>query len=187
MHGLMIFNISNPSNPYGVGYYSYIYTDAVYVTDSYAYIASSSKGLRIVNVSDPLNLQLVGYYDKTPHGLPLRLYVSGPYAYLASGEVGLQIYENLLIPSPVEEQKLVFKVFPLKVFKNYFTISFTLPEANEVSISIFDISERLIKRMNKFYPSGPNLERFTGLNQGVYFYSVEYGEQRFSGKVIFVK
>jgi len=88
--GLLIFNVSNPSNPQLVG--KLFLPDVamgVYVSGNYAYVADWGEGLRVIDVSNPTNPREVGYFV-TP-GWASGVYVSGNYAYVAAEWAGLFI------------------------------------------------------------------------------------------------
>ena len=99
--GLRIIDVSDPSNPEGVGCYGTPgYAWNVYVSGDYAYVADRSAGLQIIDVSDPSNPEEVGYYD-TP-GFAYDVYVSGEYAYVADWDGGLRVID-VSDPSNPEE------------------------------------------------------------------------------------
>jgi hypothetical protein len=81
--GLLIFNVSNPSNPQLVGKLFLPDFAGVYVSGNYAYVADWGAGLRVIDVSNPANPREVGFFD-TP-GYARGVYVSGNYAYVADG------------------------------------------------------------------------------------------------------
>ncbi|MGQ9701050.1 MAG: LVIVD repeat-containing protein, partial [bacterium] len=88
--GLEIWDVSNQSSPYKLGYYfTPGYARGVYVSGSYAYVADGNSGLRIINVSNPSSPIEVGYYN-TP-GYAFGVYASGAYAYVADWDAGLRI------------------------------------------------------------------------------------------------
>jgi len=90
--GLLIFNVSNPSNPQLVG--KLLLPDfalGVYVSGNYAYVADEGAGLRVIDVSNPTNPREIGFFD-TP-GNARGVYVSGNYAYVADGRSGLRVID----------------------------------------------------------------------------------------------
>ncbi|MEO0161680.1 MAG: T9SS type A sorting domain-containing protein, partial [candidate division WOR-3 bacterium] len=81
--GLVILNVSDPSNPIFVATCnlpSYAY--GVYVSGNYAFMAQYFAGLWIIDVSEPSNPRVVGSYNTDA---ARDVYVSGNYAYLADG------------------------------------------------------------------------------------------------------
>jgi len=87
---LSIVDIRDPKKPVQISYCG-TPDDAlgVYISGSYAYVATCKSGLRIVDVSNPASPREVGYCD-TP-GEAQSVYVSGSYAYVTDGESGLRI------------------------------------------------------------------------------------------------
>jgi len=87
-------NVSNPENPYEVGYCDPGggIAKSVSVSGDYAYVADGS--VYILNVSDPENPFEVGHYY-TP-GYAWGVTVSGDYTYVADRNSGLRI-KGLLI------------------------------------------------------------------------------------------
>jgi hypothetical protein len=99
-----VIDVSTPSNPQKVSFYSEVTGLDIYVSDPYAYIVFH--WLHVIDVSEPSNPQEAGYY--TLPEISYGVYVSGPYVYVADGDAGLQIYENLLLG--VEEEP--FSIVP---------------------------------------------------------------------------
>jgi cytoskeletal protein RodZ len=90
--GLIIANISDPSNQTHVGTYNTSgYAWAVHVSGKYAYVADNNSGLQIIDISNPDYPTLTGTYN-TP-GTARDVYISGKYAYVADYENGLQIID----------------------------------------------------------------------------------------------
>jgi len=94
---LRIINVSDPSNPYEVGYCDTPdWAWGVVISGSYAYVADCESGLRIINISDPSNPYEVGYCD-TP-GYANGVVVVDSLAYVADQIGGLRIV-NVADPS----------------------------------------------------------------------------------------
>jgi hypothetical protein len=89
--GLVVVNISDPTNPTWAGDFatSSDSTLGVAVSGGYAYLADYNNGLVVMNVSDPANPTWVGDYG-TP-GYAWDVAVAGDYAYVADGESGLEV------------------------------------------------------------------------------------------------
>lgn len=69
-------------------------------------------------------------------------------------------------------------------------ISFELPGAANVRIALYDISGRLIKEItNQYYHAGVNDIQFDAslLENGIYFYKLESGNNRLTGKINIVR
>jgi hypothetical protein len=92
--GLLIIDISNPSNPQFKG--SYKTPDGLFIlaiSGNYAYLASYISGLlQIVDISDPINPTFKGSYDMPSH-TTIGMAISGNYAYIANKDLGLRIID----------------------------------------------------------------------------------------------
>ena len=98
--GLWIVDISNPSNPYEVGFFVTSNDDVfdVFVIDTLAFLAAEN--FYIVNVSDPVNPVQIGFFDtEYAHGVC----VSGSYAYVMDAFVGVLIFD---ISDPTNPQQI---------------------------------------------------------------------------------
>jgi len=90
MDGLLITDVSDPTNPYEVGSWEAPdITAGIFVSGSYAYLALGYKGLWIVDISDPTAPHEVGYHRT--RGYAEDVFVSGSHAYVATREAGLQV------------------------------------------------------------------------------------------------
>ncbi len=91
MHGLHIFDISDPASPIWV---NRIVTPGsaygVAISGGFAYVADEDGGLQIIDIDPPESAYIVNYVD-TP-GYARDVAVSGGYAYVADG-VDLQIID----------------------------------------------------------------------------------------------
>ena len=105
--GLMVMDVSDPTNPTRVGVVhvwdenSIAYADDVVVSGNYAYVAAGYGGLWVLDVSDPTNPTTVGFYDTS--GYAKGVAVSGYYAYVADYYGGLVVVDvrNLSNPARV--------------------------------------------------------------------------------------
>ncbi len=89
---LTIFDIAQPNHPQFVGQISFVgQGNGIYLTGSYAYLATGDQGLQIVNIINPASPILVGSYD-TPD-VATGVFVTGTYAYVADVASGLQIID----------------------------------------------------------------------------------------------
>jgi hypothetical protein len=80
LDGLLIVNITNPSNPTLVGSYNTPSSARdVHKVGNFAYIADSQSGLQIINVSNPVNPLLAGNYNTTRAD---GVFVVNDYVYL---------------------------------------------------------------------------------------------------------
>jgi hypothetical protein len=105
-NGLRIIDVSTPSSPVEVGFYSKGGSAvSVAVSSGYAYVAywvgGLDGGLRIIDVSTPSSPVEVGFC--VTNGLPYGVTVSGNYAYVANDvSDGLCIIDVSAPSSPVE-------------------------------------------------------------------------------------
>ncbi len=76
----LIASVELPGNSWGI-----------YVSDSYAYVASKEEGLYVIDISDPVSPEIVGSVD-TPENA-INVYVSGSYAYVADTYSGLVVID----------------------------------------------------------------------------------------------
>ena len=89
---LIIFDISNPSNPVQVGFYDTPGSaEGVAVSGSYAYVADWDQGLRVIDISDPENPVEVG--SRVTPGTAYGVDVSGSYAYVADHGAGITVID----------------------------------------------------------------------------------------------
>ena len=88
--GLRVVDISNPANPFEVGYYDTPGSaHGVTVSGSYAYVADWDAGLRVLHIADPGNPYEVGFYDTSDQASDVEL--SGSHAYVVDGNEGLRV------------------------------------------------------------------------------------------------
>jgi hypothetical protein len=88
--GLLVFDISNPTNLVAVSYYqTNAWGSDVAVSGSNAFLVGSSPRFQAFDVSNPANLIKVAGYD-TP-GQAISVAALGNYALVADGSQGLQI------------------------------------------------------------------------------------------------
>lgn len=87
------------------------------------------------------------------------------------------------------EYKLNSDIHP-NPFNPTTTISFTLPNAMQVNLSIYNISGRLVETLvNGWRDAGTHEVTFDGSNlaSGVYIYCLQAGEYSSSGKMVLMK
>ena len=87
--GLVILDVSNPSNPIIIASLSKPYLMEVFVNDTYAYVTGNDKDFSIVDISSPGNPTIVGSIN-TP-GRTGGVFVSGTYAYVADTDTGFYV------------------------------------------------------------------------------------------------
>jgi hypothetical protein len=90
--GLVVFDITNPTNCVPVGGYDTSgYAQGVAAAGKYAYVADGNAGLQVIDVSDPTNCVRVGGYDMS--GAPNHLVAVGTRVYVARGAAGLLVLD----------------------------------------------------------------------------------------------
>ena len=89
--GLQIIDVSDPNNPDTAAQFSAGSVKGVFVTGSYAYLATST-GLQILDVSDPTSPDPAGFVFTLQYQ-GNAIWVEGSYAYLAALEDGLHIFD----------------------------------------------------------------------------------------------
>jgi hypothetical protein len=153
------------------------------VIDAYA-------GLHVINVSDPTSPILVGIYD-TP-GYTCDVYVAGDYAYVAD-------YSSLVIlrfaPTRIEEEGNLPDDFWLSQnYPNPFNartfISYSLPKASLVTISIYDmLGHKLETLAGGEKPAGCYQAIWNAGNKssGIYFYKIQAGDFSETKKMLLLK
>ncbi|MHA2053093.1 MAG: LVIVD repeat-containing protein, partial [Candidatus Hodarchaeales archaeon] len=90
-NGLVIIDISTPSNPQVIGQIGTTNALGVFINGSSAYIADGQDGLAIIDISNPQNPSIVGRY--TTSGVTQNVFVKGKYAILADSNVGVDIVD----------------------------------------------------------------------------------------------
>jgi len=102
--GLIIINVSDPTNPQWAGNYNVSnFAAGVFVQEVYAYIANGNDGLSIINISDPTKPQETGSYD-TPN-FASRVFANRDYVYVVDELGGLRIIN---LTNPVNPQEVAY-------------------------------------------------------------------------------
>ena len=90
--GLVVIDVSDPTNPTYVGGYDphdCEYAQDVVVSGGYAFLACGYDGLLVVDVSDPANPTYTGSYNGADDVMDMA--VVGGYAYVANGYNGFMV------------------------------------------------------------------------------------------------
>lgn len=108
-------------------------------------------------------------------------------SYLPESQ-GFDLSESQVLSTVIPEE------FAVDIHPNPFnpvtSLSFALPEAGSVKLSVFDVSGRLISQINEgWLDAGTREIRFDGSNlaSGIYIYRLEAGRFTASGKMILMK
>ena len=67
------------------------WSQSIYISGSYVYVADGSSGLQVIDISDLASPVIIGSVE-TPY-YALGVYISGSYAYVADGYSGLQVID----------------------------------------------------------------------------------------------
>jgi hypothetical protein len=223
---LLVFDISNPLNPYQVAGYSSVETyNGIAVSGAYAFITylldtDGVFGMMVIDISNPTNPIPLGSTVTLGGEYAYSLEVLGDYVYLANGIAGLQVYdvsdpyaptlEGYYSPSYTESTGLdVVDGRVYMVDKNYLrvldflpvtgvepsssvqvpvdftvsaaypnpfnpmtTVTIGLPQAGRLEVSVFNVLGREVAVLaDDYYSQG--FHRFTfdagGFASGIYF------------------
>ncbi len=192
-NGLEIFDVSDPENPLLVGMLDSLGASAgaVAVSDGYAYLSSYNGGLYLVDVSDPTQPTLVSSYpDASPRN---EVFIRGEYIYVAAEDCFLILR---LTPTGLEQVAVVYPS-TLDLIQNYpnpfnasTLIRYSLPQASDVRITIYDILGRRVETLVQGeQPAGYHQITWDARDQssGMYFYKIQAGEYSETKKMVLLK
>ena len=155
-------------------------------------------GLRVIDITDPLSPSLVASYD-TP-GDPRGVFGLGDLIFVADYD-SLQILRHIWVG--VEEKPaygLAASSFRLaqnqpNPFASFTAISYELPSAGPVSLEIYDITGRLVRKLvDATQPAGRHTAMWDGkdeasrkLGSGIYFSRLSTESRTLSNKMLLVR
>lgn len=105
MNGLVVLNVSNPSNPIKIGQFNEsgnaysVSSRHIFVSGEFAYLTDTRDGLYIINISNPTAPVEVGHFDDG--GGATSLFVYGSYAYITRSD-GLEIIDISNSSAPIK-------------------------------------------------------------------------------------
>jgi hypothetical protein len=149
------------------------------------YGTRSNEGLYIFNVSNIHNIEIENIIPITPH----QVFREDDILYLANSSAGYVLYE--ISDSGTNPYSNGIEV-PSKLLSNYpnpfnptTTISFSIPEVSQVTLSIYNIKGQKVKTIvNDMMNSGNYKFDWNGLDEkgknvssGVYFYKLEINDK----------
>lgn len=191
-NGLSVVNVANPSDPYPVGSFD---TQGpardVFVSGQYAYVAERGSGLQIFNISEPANPVVAGSYD-TP-GYARRVHVQDDFIYVADTSSLIILRFNPL--TEIEEvaglprQLALNQNYP-NPFNASTSISYSLSEAGNVTIDIYDLLGRKVQELfeaNQAPGEHEVLWNAGDLPSGIYFATLKAGSQGESIRMALLK
>jgi hypothetical protein len=189
-NGFEIVNVSTPSNPDMVGNYDSGFPSGIYVSGDYAY-TNSYYGIQIVDVSDPAGPTFVADYD-TP-GVASGIFLNGEHIFVAA-ESSIMI---LQFNPQTELGEIEILPAQLSLAQNYpnpfnasTTISFVLPQASEVTISIYNLlGQQVATILEDGLPAGEHDVVWNAEDSpsGVYFARLETNDNSENIKMVLLK
>jgi hypothetical protein len=150
-YGLRIIDVTDPENPEEIGFYDTDgYAYGVDIAGDHAYIADGSGGMCMLDVSIPESPCPAKIFY-TP-GTAMSLEVLDNYAFIADQDDILIIDLTDFLPVDEPNAQVIPNAFILQpAFPNPFnavtSIRYGLPYSTHVSISIYDVSGRLIDEL----------------------------------------
>jgi hypothetical protein len=187
--GLIIFDVSNPLVPVGIGLYkeNLEYLNHVLVVGDSVYISDGQGiGLRVLDVSDPSEPIEIAKH-KTPGIYTLEVALENDLVYvLDKTHFGIfEIYKGI----PVIVDYRIHSVYP-NPFNSMVEITFDLPEACNAILQVYNINGQKIQTLlNTPYTAGRHTHTFqeNNLNSGVYILKLDANGHTHSQKLILVK
>jgi len=185
---IIIVDISNPSQPVLFSSYDFDDVQIIEKSGNYLFGALADHRLAIFDISNPALPALTGLHDN--FGFTYRnLCIDGDYVYFAD-ENYLEIFDcsEAITPSPGisggENNAISLKPSEISLslspnpFNPQTTVEFTLPEAGDVSLKVFDTLGREVQALES---GGWGLGKHTvvwdagDLPSGIYFIRLESG------------
>jgi hypothetical protein len=151
-HGVRVIDVSNPQDPSEIGFYDTNENAyAVDVDGCHAFVADGAGGVDLLDITEPENPSSVKVFY-TP-GAANDISISGNYIFITTEDYGLQIInvsEFLKVDDP-DEDIIPYAFILQPAFPNPFnavtSIRYGLPYSTYVSISIYDVTGRMIAEL----------------------------------------
>ena len=175
----------------------------VHVEGDYAFISHYNSGVAVLDIHDPTNPVEVAVYDTyVPNDDPQFAGCWGVYPHTSNGMVftsNIEGYLNIFqfhdIETDVNEETALTGEFVLNQnypnpFNPITTLCYKIPEKQTVSLSIFDLSGRLVETIfdDQLEPGTFKiLWNASAHSSGVYFAILENGKNRIVQKLILLK
>ncbi|HEY3295455.1 MAG TPA: T9SS type A sorting domain-containing protein [bacterium] len=190
------FSVIDVSEPRAAHHVTYVithgYSDGIAAVGHHVMVPAGDEGLLVYDVTDPTQPVLSGYHRSAAWTGEVAM--SGPYAFVTSYR-RLDVYDCSAALDAADRGFVLHpSAFSLSCAPNPFnpvtTISFSLPKASAVKVTVFDISGRLVEtladqRMN----AGEHRLWMEGsmLPSGIYFVRLEAGEHTDTQKLLLIK
>ena len=181
--GITVFNVSDPDNIVLVTNYSPLNNcKEIAIIGNFAYVADGSR-FRILDITNPAGIVEVGYYSTG--GAALGIAAAHDLIVIGDWEDGMYFFSNDLIAASATDETTPSRVLLRQNFPNPFnpqtTISFELPEAADVALSVFTADGRKVTTLiRERRGSGQHQVVWTGRNDagrpvpsGAYFYRLD--------------
>ncbi len=149
---LVVIDLSDPFEPEIASIYEGIENpQSVHISGDFAFVADGRSGIKVIDLSDIYEPELVGYYD-TP-GSAADVFISDNIAYVA--DIGmLGVYDcSLAMGMGVGDSEAIQPVrfnllsaYP-NPFNSQTTVTFTLQQAGNVNLTMYDVLGRQIKQL----------------------------------------
>ncbi len=203
---ISIWNIENPQIPFRVGEIrdNNATVHNFYVVGDLGYAAYYSAGFRVYDLTDPDTPVLVGQYDTTKRTGEGFIGAIGAYVYLPSGNIFVCDVENGLFAFTVtpaiasntpEESDFVLSQNIPNPFNPSTRIPFEVTRAGRVSLSIYDVAGRRVRRvLDREFAAGAHAAEWDGhddaglsVASGVYFYRMQSGARTETRRMVLLK
>ena len=164
------------------------------VVGNHAYVASTWAGMRVINLSVPSAPVEVGFYGGSL--IPERIVAVGNYVYAwADSDPRWMIYDCSVAldagepTTPSPHDLTLNPPFP-NPFNPSTTISFSLPQTQQVKLAVFDITGRQVAVLaDEQYQAGEHRVMFDGaeLPSGIYFARLSAGTVDLTQKLMLIR
>lgn len=180
-NSVSIIDATDPANPFQACTISFpgsVYD--IYLNDGKAYISVYRLGLYVYDISDPYNPVILGSYD-TPGSIN-NVFSYSDFIYIADNSSLIILRLTSTAIERVAEIPGGFFIpsnYP-NPFNAQTNISFSLPESQDVRLTIYDLLGRQVQvLLDEYKQAGAHTVTFdaTGHASGVYFYRLRAGDR----------
>jgi hypothetical protein len=151
--GMAITSIADPMMPFNLGYCNLPDSPTgIEMQGQHAYISDYiNGGVQVVDVSNPSSPFVSAFY-KQSGCFAMQVALSGSLVYIADGPAGIGIYDHYVVTG-IENKNSLQQASTLSCFPNpvdkHTNVTFTLENASEVQIELFDLSGRFVRVLAK--------------------------------------